>query len=85
MSILSKLTLNLRFISFEPLLGRPYPIPDKWVDWIIVGAQNNPYIPAKSSGVNYLLRYSADNKIPIFMKNSMNKYWKELIQEFPKW
>ena len=78
---------NIRFISFEPLLGR---IPIGWldkamaVDWIIIGAQTNPYKPPKKEWVESIVEQADRFNIPVFMKNNLQKVWDdELIQEWP--
>jgi len=75
---------GLRFTSFEPLLG---PIPDieLWpLDWIIIGAQTNPFRRPDDKWVEGLISAARDAGIPVFLKNSIQKYWPELIQEFPE-
>ena len=75
---------NIKFVSFEPLLGEIrmlFPDPDNVVNWIIIGAQTNPYRPPKPDWVQKLIRQAKDNGIAIFLKDNLR--WPEKIQEFP--
>lgn len=78
---------NIRFISFEPLLGAPEPMVKGWQDWIIIGAMTGPdkasYIP-KKEWIQGLLTQADRLHIPVFMKNNLNAAWPgKLRQEFP--
>ena len=80
---------NKRFISFEPLLNFSegdfinyciYPQPD----WIIVGAQTNPYRPPERKWLEKIVGWCRKDNIPLFMKNNLKPVWGDnLIQEFP--
>ena len=76
---------NKKFISFEPMLQRPLFNSLEEIDWIILGAQTNPYLAPKIEWLNEIVEYAEDIFIPIFMKSNLSKVWPgELIQEFPK-
>lgn len=78
----------LRFVSFEPLLITPNyrillnDLPT--VDWIIIGAQTNPYKPPKKEWIEIILDVAEKFKIPVFMKHNLKKIWPDLIQKFPR-
>ena len=78
---------NIRFISFEPLLGAPEAMVKGWQDWIIIGAMTGPekanYIP-KKEWIQGLLTQADKLRIPVFMKNNLSVAWPgKLRQEFP--
>jgi protein gp37 len=78
-------TPSVRFLSFEPLLKQPSVFePDDFegIDWIIVGAQTNPYRPPKPEWVERIIKPARELGIPIFLKNNLR--WPEKIQEFPE-
>ena len=79
---------NIRFISFEPLMGMPEPIVKRWVDWIIIGAMTGPdramYKP-KQEWIKGLLIQADKLKIPVYMKSNLKDAWSgRMRQEFPK-
>jgi len=84
---LSCFAAGKRFISFEPLLApidfSRFPI---WMlDWIIIGAQTNPYRSPKVEWVQKIVEIAEENGVPIFLKNNLRRIWKgELKQEFPE-
>jgi len=78
---------GIKFVSFEPLLG-PVEIDLDGIDWVIVGAQTNPYRPPKEEWVNGLIKLARDAGAAVFLKD--NLFRKEgpiglrRIKEFPK-
>lgn len=75
----------VKFISFEPLLEFPKLSAIELVDWIILGAQTNPYSPPKREWVEGLISYADNCGIPVFLKNNLKPVMGEnLRQEFPK-
>lgn len=84
---LKKPRSGLRFVSFEPLLssmpsGLDFSYND--LDWVIIGAQTNPSRLPEDEWVQHIIDCARDEDIPIFLKNSIQRYWPEQIQEFPK-
>ena len=76
-------TNNIRFICFEPLRGVPITIPAE-IDWIIIGAQTNPYFPPPKEWVENIVEIAKSKNIPVFIKNNINRAYPDLIiKEFP--
>ena len=75
---------TLNFVSFEPLLGPVYISGWIWahIDWIIVGAQTNPYKPPKPEWVKSIIIEARLHGKPVFLKDNLR--WPEKIQEFPE-
>jgi len=82
---------NLIFYSMEPIL-EPIGIAmisgfGGWEGWIIIGAETGnrkDKVKPEPQWINDIYQYCRDNKIPLFMKDSIKPYWKgELIREFP--
>jgi len=82
---------NTTFLSFEPLLK---PIPIEWIgysniDWVIIGAETGnrkgKVIP-KLDWVLEIVRYCEHNKIPVYIKDNLTKYYAECrgYKEFPE-
>lgn len=75
---------NLKFVSFEPLLGR-LRFALEGIDWVIVGAETGPraedHAPAKW-WVKDIIRICRMDDIPVFLKD--NLHWSEKIQEYPE-
>jgi len=78
---------NVRFVSFEPLLGRlPYGISLRGVDWVIIGKlTGSRKVVLNKNWVNEILHETIDCNIPVFMKNNLIPIYdkKDLFQEFP--
>ena len=80
---------NIKYISFEPLLGRilSYKLL-KYFDWVIIGAETGnrkgKVIP-KKEWVLDIMKHCNSNKIPLYIKNNLGKYYPDLehIKEFP--
>jgi len=75
---------NIKFVSFEPLLGEVKEIPAE-IDWIIVGARTQPYIAPERKWVEKIIEIAKVKNIKIFLKNNLFKAYPDLpkIQEFP--
>jgi protein gp37 len=69
LSDLRRVPANIRFVSFEPLLG---PIKDVSLDgihWVIVGGESGPRCrPIRADWVKALLSRCRDNRIAFFFK-----------------
>lgn len=65
----------VRFLSFEPLLGaitmRSHPMKGI-VDWIIIGAQTNPYKPPRQEWVQEIIDAADRAGIPVFLKDNLH-------------
>jgi len=75
---------NIKFVSFEPLYGEIrmlFPDPDHVVDWIIIGAQTNPWKPPANEWVHSLIDQARSIGAAVFLKDNLR--WFEKIQEFP--
>ncbi len=76
---------NKIFVSLEPYLDYILPKYLINVDWVIIGCQTNPFIEINPATIDALKMICYDNKIPLFMKNSISKCYKgKLIQQFPE-
>ena len=71
---------NLRFISFEPLLGKHNGLPSLIIDWIIVGGLT-PKPVHKKEWVQNIINQAWEWGTPIFLKDNLK--WSEKMQEFP--
>jgi len=71
---------TIKYISFEPL-EKGYFYDLEGIDWIIIGAQTNPYRNPPFSAVRSLIKRARSLGIPIFLKD--NLYWPVQIREFP--
>lgn len=71
----------VKFICFEPLLA-PINIDLNGINWIIIGAQTNPYKPPQKEWVENLIVKAHSQNIPIFLKDNLR--WHTKIQEFPE-
>ncbi|GAG53023.1 unnamed protein product, partial [marine sediment metagenome] len=79
--------VNLKFLSCEPLLGEinltTFTLMS--IDWIILGAQTNPYKPPKIEWMLKILKLARSWDIPIYMKSNLRKVWPDkLIQDLPE-
>lgn len=80
---------NLLFISFEPLMSPikiiPYLLLFRWIIiGAMTGARSQNYQP-KAEWIESILRRADKYKIPVFMKDNLQKVWKgELRREFPR-
>ncbi len=75
---------TINFVSFEPLLGEVNLEGWIWgyIDWVIIGAQTNPYRPPKPEWVERIIVGARRNGKPVFLKDNLR--WPERIQEFPE-
>lgn len=59
----------VRFVSFEPLLGRVWPFPIQGLHWIIVGGETGPHArPLVGSWVREIHDECTNRGIPLFFK-----------------
>lgn len=74
------------FISFEPLLGpiNAADIPFNLLDWAIIGARTNPTVRPENAWVEGLIKEADRHDVPVFLKDSIQKYWPEQRREYPK-
>lgn len=79
---------NIKFISFEPLLGDP-TIPEEVfenIDWMIIGAlTGSKKVVPGLSWIPKLLNAADRHYLPVYMKDSLQPYWYHYLRkEFPK-
>lgn len=78
---------NIRFVSFEPLLGNVILSTFYSYDWIIIGAmtgQASQKCQPQLEWIENILLQADRFNISVFMKDNLKKVWKdELRQEFP--
>lgn len=75
---------NILFVSFEPLYGEIqmfFPDREHTIDWVIVGAQTNPYEIPEKAWIKKLIRQARSIGAPVFLKD--NLHWYKKIQEYP--
>ena len=55
-------------------------------DWIIIGAQTNPYKPPKREWVEGIIKAVKKQNVPIFLKDNLYRAYPDLpvLKEFPK-
>jgi len=84
--LMNYLTDNIKFVSFEPLNFDPEIVFDYLdVDWIIIGAQTNPYKPPERKWVEKLIDFAKEFGIPVFTKDNLARAYSDLIcKEFPR-
>ena len=63
--------ISHRFVSFEPLLGPVSGMVERWLDWIIIGAQTNPNVQPKRAWVQDILNRADKFGIPVLMKHNL--------------
>lgn len=90
---LSQVRGKVKFISFEPLLGRISPLHEFWfrhsgVNWVIIGLKTPPSkrtTPPKE-WVDTLILEADQAHIPVFLKDSLYRAYPDLPrrQEFPQ-
>jgi len=95
---LFKTNARIKFVSFEPLLTdmkdpfyRDYQILHdllKGLDWVILGAQTNPYRPPRKEWIEEIIEKAKKYDIPIFCKNNLipilGENYVKNNQNFPK-
>ena len=67
---------NLKFISFEPLLSQIniedfFDDETLFPDWIIIGAQTNPWRPPRLEWIESIIEQCKRSRIPVFMKKNL--------------
>ena len=73
LAYLSEVEATIKFVSFEPLLGRiePVGIGSSILDWLIIGSQTKPYWPPTIEAVEEIVRAADKAGIPVFLKNNL--------------
>ena len=82
---------NITFVSVEPILEHinPKPFSNANIDWVIIGAETGnrkgKVIP-KLDWVLNIVRYCEHNKIPVYIKDNLTKYYADCrgYKQFPK-
>ena len=70
---------KVKFVSFEPLLERlPVYFVDciddrRGINWVIIGAQTNPYNPPKLEWVEEIVEACDKAGIPVFLKENLRR------------
>ncbi|WP_456478203.1 DUF5131 family protein [Geoglobus ahangari] len=75
---------SVRFVSLEPFLHLDFLVEAEdfeGFDWVIIGAQTNPYRPPEKEWVRRVVKLAHDAGAAVFLKDNLN--WPERIQEFP--
>jgi len=84
LALLREIDTRVRFISFEPLLAMPADFGWEIANWFIMGAKTNPYLAPNKHWIDYLIRYSEETGMPIFLKDNLKPLLgNNLRQEFP--
>lgn len=90
-SPLCRIKAKVKYISFEPLLGRIRWQDLSFANWVIIGAQTKPYRPPKWEWVKEIISVCADADTPYFLKNNLEPIIPKvfggdgnLIQEMPE-
>lgn len=79
---LSRIEAKIKFLSFEPLLfwgvgASPQPYQEfsrhlkECCNWVIIGAQTNPYKPPQIEWVEEIVRACDKAGIPVFLKDNL--------------
>ncbi|MHA1305367.1 MAG: DUF5131 family protein [Candidatus Heimdallarchaeaceae archaeon] len=84
--LMNYLTDNIKFVSFEPLNFDPEIVLGYLdVDWIIIGAQTNPYRLPERKWVEELIDFAKSFEIPVFTKDNLARAYPDLVyKEFPR-
>jgi len=78
---LATIEAKVKYISFEPLLGEikldmlQEMLLPQVLDWVIIGAQTNPYRPPKIEWVTEIIRACDKAGIPVFIKDNLRKMY----------
>lgn len=79
---IKKVKCNIKFISFEPLLGNIF-VDLKGIDWVIIGKlTGSRKIKLQRRWVTDLIKQVKYYNIPLFIKDNIG--WDKKMQEFPK-
>lgn len=70
---LQKTFFTVKIVSFEPLYEDLGKINLQNIGWIIIGAQTRPNLQPEPEWVESLCLQARDLKIPIFLKNNLEK------------
>lgn len=85
--ILESIQASMKFISFEPLFDdvmENHRIYLDTFDWVIIGAQTNPFKRPKIEWVEHIISEADSCGIPVFLKNNLTPLMGEALrQEFP--
>lgn len=81
---------NLKFVSFEPLLGDIHPYTylnfDREIDWIIFGAESgnrkDRVIP-KREWMEDIINHCKYRNIPVYLKDNLKEIYPVEMKEFP--
>jgi protein gp37 len=70
---LDNIKANRKFMSFEPLLSQTCITEASLsgIDWLIIGAQTNPYKPPEIAWVQEIVDAADKAGIPIFLKDNL--------------
>lgn len=82
--LLMKTSAELKFVSYEPLLGDPRLFLA--TDWVIIGrlTQHGYKYNPPIGWIKKIVRHCADYGIKVFLKDNLKEIWGEsLIQEMP--
>ena len=83
---LGRIKVKIKYISFEPLLERVdfYGLPIQGLNWLIIGAQTNPYKPPLKIWVDEITEAAKKAGIPYFLKDNLRPLLGDnLVQEMP--
>ena len=82
---LAQVEAKVKYISFEPLLGRIefYDKPIVGLNWVIIGAQTKPYRPPAIEDVKEIVEACDAAGIPVFIKEPMASHYNLQRQEHP--
>ncbi len=80
---------NIKFISFEPILGDILPKEYSYVDWVIIGAQTGPGAKRPDEDiVRRIVNKTLSTNLPLFIKPNIKKYFPQddwiHREDFPK-
>lgn len=71
---LEDIEARIKYLSFEPLLKEiPIPVSGFGVNWIIIGAQTNPYNPPKIDWVREIVQAADQAGIKVFLKDNLSQ------------
>jgi len=86
---------GVRFVSLEPFIVEPPEYLNTYLDiinafsnldWIIIGAQTNPFKCVKVGSIFYVIKSAELVKIPIFLKNNLKAVLnKEIIRQYQQY
>lgn len=86
--IMRKVEASVKFVSIEPMLGDTWVLPSTLVlagiNWIILGAQSNPYKPPEIEQVVSMGEVADKANCKVFLKDNLKPLLGQIIrQEFP--